>query len=113
MKNYKMQMITETVILVLFIGADTRIENTSQSNIVQFCRQDRNEMICQPDLINQENSMLIADLDMDGSQELVSYMSTFVPSDEDPENNWKLVSYVRLLRLQSELPAYYDQEKRN
>lgn len=113
LKNYKMQMITETVILVLFIGADTRIENTSQSNIVQFCRNDRNEMICQPDLINQENSMLIADLDMDGSQELVSYMSTFVPADEDPENNWKLVSYVRLLRLQSELPAYYDQEKRN
>ncbi|KAH8302217.1 hypothetical protein KR044_004173 [Drosophila immigrans] len=113
MKNYKMQMITETVILVLFIGADTRIENTSQSNIVQFCRSDRNEVICQPDLINQENSMLIADLDMDGSQELVSYMSTFVPADDDPINNWKLVSYVRLLRLQSELPSFYEQEKRN
>ncbi|XP_034110906.1 uncharacterized protein LOC117572302 [Drosophila albomicans] len=113
MKNYKMQMTTETVILVLFIGADTRIENTSQSNIVQFCRSDRNEMICQPDLINQENSMLIADLDMDGSQELVSYMSTFVPADDDPVNNWKLVSYVRLLRLQSELPYFYEQEKHN
>lgn len=114
MKNYKMQMITETVILVLFIGADTRIENTSQSNIVQFCRNDRNEMpICQPDLTNQENSMLIADLDQDGSQELVSYMSTFVDGGPDPERDWKLVSYVRLLRLQSELPAFYDQEQRN
>ncbi|EDV95810.1 uncharacterized protein LOC6558832 [Drosophila grimshawi] len=119
MKNYKMQMITETVILVLFIGADTRIENTSQSNIVQFCRSDHNnenseEMICQPDLTNQENSMLIADLDQDGSQELVSYMSTFVQDNvDDPASDWKLVSYVRLLRLQSELPAFYDQEKRN
>ncbi|XP_064541089.1 uncharacterized protein LOC135430366 [Drosophila montana] len=113
MKNYKMQMITETVILVLFIGADTRIENTSQSNIIQFCRNDRNEMICQPDLNNQENSMLIADLDSDGSQELVSYMSTFVQANDEPTSDWKLVSYVRLLRLQAELPAFYDQEKRN
>lgn len=116
MKNYKMQMITETVILVLFIGADTRIENTSQSNIVQFCRNvDRNELpVCQPDLTNQENSMLIADLDQDGSQELVSYMSTFVVGEPDPERDWKLVSYVRLLRLQSELPAFYEQpDQRN
>ncbi|KAM8710832.1 hypothetical protein ACLKA7_017459 [Drosophila subpalustris] len=120
LNNYRMQMITETVILVLFIGADTRIENISQSNIVQFCRHnERLELItCQPDLCNQENSLLIADLDMDGSQELVSYMSTFVPADElqqqqQQQNNWKLISYVRLLRLQSELPAYYDQEKHN
>ncbi|EDW17336.2 uncharacterized protein Dmoj_GI16843 [Drosophila mojavensis] len=113
MKNYKMQMITETVILVLFIGADTRIENTSQSNIIQFCRSDRNEMICQPDLLNQENSMLIADLDTDGSQELVSYMSTFVKPSEYPYTDYKLISYVRLLRIQSELPAYYEQDKLN
>ncbi|XP_030239480.1 uncharacterized protein LOC108658737 isoform X2 [Drosophila navojoa] len=113
MKNYKMQMITETVILVLFIGADTRIVNTSQSNIIQFCRSDRNEMICQPDLLNQENSMLIADLDTDGSQELVSYMSTFVKPSEYPYTDYKLISYVRLLRIQSELPAYYEQEKLN
>ncbi|XP_030386301.1 uncharacterized protein LOC115633071 [Scaptodrosophila lebanonensis] len=112
LNNYKMQMITETVILVLFIGADTRIENTSQSNIVQFCRNNHNEVVCQPDLNNQENSMLIADLDQDGSQELVSYMSTFVQANEEPDN-WKLVTYVRLLRLQSELPAFYDEEKRN
>lgn len=113
MKNYKMQMITETVILVLFIGADTRIENTSQSNIIQFCRNERNEMICQPDLLNQENSMLIADLDTDGSQELVSYLSTFVKPSEYPYTDYKLISYVRLLRIQSELPAFYEQEKLN
>ncbi|EDW79325.2 uncharacterized protein Dwil_GK13540 [Drosophila willistoni] len=107
---YKMQMITETVILALFMGADTRIENTSQSNIVQFCRHDRNEVICQPDLNNQEHSMLIADLDQDGSQELVTYMSTFVMAEE---HEWKLITYVRLLRIQSELPIYYEDEKHN
>ncbi|XP_001353225.3 uncharacterized protein [Drosophila pseudoobscura] len=111
--SYKMQMITETVILVLFMGADTRIENTSQSNIVQFCRQDRNEMVCQPDINNQEHSMLIADLDQDGSQELVTYMSSFVHAEEQPLSEWKLVTYVRLLRIQSELPAYYEDEKHN
>lgn len=112
MENYNIQRITESVILVLFIGADTRIENTSQSNIVQFCRNDRKEVVCQPDLNNQENSMLIADLDQDNSQELVSYMSTFVQANDDPQD-WRLVTYVRLLRLQSELPAFYEDVKHN
>ncbi|XP_075147022.1 uncharacterized protein LOC142221249 [Haematobia irritans] len=112
MDNYKMQMITESVILVLFIGSETRIENTSQSNIVQFCRSHRKDVVCQPDLNNQENSMLIADLDQDGSQELVSYMSTFVQGSENPKD-WRLVTYVRLLRLQSELPAFYGDIKNN
>ncbi|KAH8295800.1 hypothetical protein KR018_009687 [Drosophila ironensis] len=111
--NYKMQLITESVILVIFVGADTRIENTSQSNIIQFCRNDRNEVVCQPDLNNQEHSMLIADLDQDGSQELVTYTSTFVHSEEQPLSQWKLLTYVRLLRLQSELPAFYENVKHN
>nr|XP_014099184.2 uncharacterized protein LOC106624044 [Bactrocera oleae] len=106
LNNYKMHMITETVMLVIFIGADYRIENTSQSNIVQFCRNDHNEIVCQPDLNNQENSMLIADFDMDGSQELVSYSSTFTEHGDDPDD-WKLVTYVRLLRLQAEMPIVY------
>lgn len=108
MDNYQMQIITESVILMLFIGTETRTENTSQSNIVQFCRNDRAEVVCQPDLNNQENSMLIADLDQDGSEELVSYTSTFVQS-ADPQD-WRLLSYVRLLRLQSELPLFYADE---
>lgn len=70
----QMRLIKETVVLIVFNSTDIRIENTSQSNIVQFCRSDSkgNEM-CQPDLNYQENSVLIADLDRDGSQELVSY----------------------------------------
>ncbi|XP_017035056.1 uncharacterized protein [Drosophila kikkawai] len=112
--GYKMQKITETVILVLFVGADTHIENTSQSDIIQFCRHDRNELVCQPDLNNQDHSMLIADLDQDGSQELVTYTSTFVHTDdEQPRNEFKLLTYVRLLRLQAELPAYYEDGRRN
>ncbi|XP_054732713.1 uncharacterized protein LOC129240759 [Anastrepha obliqua] len=110
LNNYKMQMITETVMLVIFVGAEYRIENTSQSNIVQFCRNDHNEVICQPDLNNQENSMLIADFDMDGSQELVSYSSTFTQHGDDPED-WRLVTYVRLLRLQAELPGIYGEKQ--
>ncbi|KAH8246032.1 hypothetical protein KR026_008100 [Drosophila bipectinata] len=111
--SYKMQMITETVMLVIFVGADTRIENTSQSNIVQFCRNDRNEVVCQPDLNNQEYSTLIADLDQDGSQELVTYTSTFVHPEEKPLSEWKLLTYVRLLRLQSELPVFYENVMHN
>jgi len=106
-----MNMITESVLLVLFVGADTHIENTSQSNIIQFCRHDRKEMVCQPDLNNQDHSMLIADLDQDGSQELVTYMSTFVHPEDQPFSEWKLLTYVRLLRLQAELPAYYEKDE--
>ncbi|KAH8360415.1 hypothetical protein KR200_004224 [Drosophila serrata] len=112
--GYKMHRITETVILVLFVGADTHIENTSQSDIIQFCRHDRTELVCQPDLNNQDHSMLIADLDQDGSQELVTYTSTFVHAgDEQPRNEFKLLTNVRLLRLQADLPAYYEDGKRN
>lgn len=106
--NYKMQLIKETVYIIIFNGGHTDFENTSQSNIVQFCRNNSDhDMICQPDLNNQENSLLIADLDQDGSQELVSYYSTFVNQNED-NKAWKLVTYVNLLRLEAELPSLYE-----
>lgn len=109
----QMRLIKETVVLIVFNSTDTRIENTSQSNIVQFCRTDskRNE-ICQPDLNNQENSVLIADLDQDGSQEMVSYYSTFV-ENENEVNKWKLMTYVQLLRLESELPKLYATDEKH
>lgn len=109
----QMRLIKETVVLIVFNSTDTRIENTSQSNIVQFCRSDskRNE-ICQPDLNYQENSVLIADLDQDGSQELVSYYSTFV-ENENEVNKWKLMTYVQLLRLESELPKLYANDEKH
>lgn len=110
----KMRLIKETILLIVFNSTDTRIENTSQSNIIQFCRdtgaQDDADVECQPDLNYQENSLLIADLDADGSQELVSYYSTFVRNEDltvEPEQ-WKLITYVQLLRLESELPKLYN-----
>lgn len=108
----QMRLIKETVVLIVFNSTDTRIENTSQSNIIQFCRDSKRTEICQPDLNYQENSVLIADLDQDGSQELVSYYSTFVENENDV-NKWKLMTYVQLLRLESELPKLYaTNEKR-
>lgn len=103
----KMRLIKETVILIVFNSTDTRIENTSQSNIIQFCRTEGTEVSCQPDLNYQENSVLIADLDQDGSQELVTYYTTFVSTGDDSKMEWKLITYVQLLRLEAELPKLY------
>lgn len=110
----RMRLIKETVILMVFNSTDIRIENTSQSNIIQFCTNDKNgsEPTCQPDLNYQENSLLIADLDQDGSQELVSYYSTYIDT-EDERNRWKLMTYVQLLRLEAELPKLYDSDEKN
>lgn len=109
----QMRFIKETVVLIVFNSTDIRIENTSQSNIIQFCRTDnKRHEVCQPDLNNQENSLLIADLDQDGSQELVSYYSTFVESESD-SNKWKLMTFVQLLRLESELPKLYASDDKH
>lgn len=108
-----MRLIKETVVLIVFNSTDIRIENTSQSNIIQFCRaSDTKIEMCQPDLNYQENSVLIADMDQDGSQELVSYYSTFV-ENENQRNKWKLMTYVQLLRLESELPKLYAIDERH
>lgn len=108
----QMRIIKETIVLIIFNSSDIRIENTSQSNIVQFCRNDGQNEVCQPDLNYQENSVLIADLDLDGSQELVSYYSTFVENENEP-SKWKLVTYVQLLRLESELPKLYAVDEKH
>lgn len=110
-----MRIINETVVLVVFNSTDTRIENTSQSNIVQFCRRDDGSsvMSCQPDLNYQENSVLIADLDQDGSQELVTYCTTFVNDGDDSKMDWKLETNVQLLRLEAELPKLYMVDEKN
>lgn len=104
-----MRTIKETIVLIILNSSDIRIENTSQSNIVQFCRNE----VCQPDLNYQENSVFIADLDQDGSQELVSYYSTFVEQAENDASKWKLSTYVQLLRLQSELPKLYAVDEKH
>lgn len=107
----RMRLIKETVILIVFNSTDTKIENTSQSNIIQFCQGEQTEIECQPDLNYQENSLLIADLDQDGSQELVSFYSTYTyngGNDTNDPSNWELVTYLQLLRLEAELPKLYS-----
>ncbi|XP_053665585.1 uncharacterized protein LOC128714730 [Anopheles marshallii] len=120
----RMRYLKETIKLIVFNSSYIKIENTSQSNVIQFCRETINgdpadPVLCQPDLNYQENSLLIADLDDDGSQELVSYYSTFVKTatnDADgmgagvgvgPGATMKLKTFVQLLRLESELPKLY------
>lgn len=118
----KMRLLKETILLIVFNSTDMRIENTSQNSIVQFCQKTvtsrlvgikkekkTEESLCQPDLNYQENSLLIADLDNDGEQELVSYYSTFVNENVEgsPYDKWKLKTHVQLIRLESELPKLY------
>ncbi|XP_055621017.1 uncharacterized protein LOC129765154 [Toxorhynchites rutilus septentrionalis] len=109
----KMRYLKETVKLIVFNSTDIKIENTSQSNVIQFCREnvkDSSDIICQPDLNYQENSLMIADLDNDGSQELVSYYSTFIKAESEvgERSGMKLKTFVQLLRLESELPKLYN-----
>ncbi|XP_001849162.2 uncharacterized protein LOC6039568 [Culex quinquefasciatus] len=109
----RMRYLKETVKLIVFNSTDIKIENTSQSNVIQYCRENKEvkeDVVCQPDLNYQENSLIIADLDDDGSQELVSYYSTFVKAEAGPgdRSGMKLKTFVQLLRLESELPKLFN-----
>lgn len=114
-ENVSIEHLMERVILVTFNSTDVRVVNASQSDVVQICNIEGN---CQPNINNQENSLLITDLDGDGSRELVTYLSTFVCSDENiaeeyPQtltdcNSWRLRSTIRVVRLEAELPKLYE-----
>lgn len=94
----------EHVVLIMFNGTNHKVINTSQSDVIQFCRRD----ICQPDMNYQENSVTISDLDEEGfnlDQELISFYSTFV---EETDAEWKLVTYVQSFRLEQELTSFYN-----
>lgn len=117
----KIHYLKESIMLIVFNSTNMKFENTSQSSIVQFCQKttngrdkknatSSNDAICQPDLSNQENSILITDIDGDGSKELVSFYSTFVNENESKDvtnDQWKLKTYVQLFKLESELPQLY------
>jgi hypothetical protein len=103
---------------VSFDKMQTHNVNVSQMDIVQICVRgpvDTNTPLplCQPDLEYQEKSLMIADLDGDQSHELISYYSTFVapesysPKNANPYDNWRLVSVVKVIRLESELPKLF------
>lgn len=58
--------------------------------------------------------MLIADLDQDGSQELISYLTTYTTNNPEGSSvaldasKWHLQSRVRVVRLEAELPKLYE-----
>lgn len=108
----------ESIMLIVFNSSNMKVENASQSNIVQFCQRTVNQKdkrgdgdsICQPDLSYQENSVLITDIDGDGSKELVSYYSTFINENQSGDivgDRWKLKTYIQLFKLETELPKLY------
>lgn len=118
----KLFFLEESIMLIVFNSTNMKVENASQSNIVQFCQKtvnpkDKNgekksdsDSVCQPDLSYQENSVLITDIDGDGSKELVSYYSSFInenPSDDAGTDRWKLKTFIQLFKLESELPKLY------
>lgn len=101
----------ERIVLVMFSpngSPGPHIVNASQSDIVQLCQAKTNT--CQPHLSFQEYSLLLADLDKDGSQDLITYLVTYVPSEKtaDSPTSWSLVSQIRVIRLEHELPKLYE-----
>lgn len=107
------RFLKESILLIVFNKTHMRAENASQSNIVQICRTAASESLCQPDLSYQENSLIITDIDGDGSKELVSYYSTFFDENHEEnskEDRWKLKTYIQLFKLETELPKLYGSE---
>ncbi|KAF5286684.1 hypothetical protein FQA39_LY16167, partial [Lamprigera yunnana] len=94
----QVNLIMERVVLITFNNTNFHVINASLTEITQLCFSQQ----CQPSLENQNNSLLIADLDKDGSQELVSYSSTFTRR-VDSKETWQLVSNMKVIRLEAEL----------
>lgn len=102
--------IMERVVLITFNNTNFHVINASLTEITQLCFPNEAKVLCQPGLENQNSSLLITDLDMDGSQELVSYSSTYLKR-EDPKDYWQLVSNMKVIRLEAELPKLYEVAK--
>ncbi|KAJ8949316.1 hypothetical protein NQ318_006741, partial [Aromia moschata] len=107
-QSYYMNEISERIVLITFNETDTHIINASLTDVYQICNGPNYPNNCQPDHKGQQNSLLIADMDHDGSQELISYSSSYVNKDnDDGSKNWHLVSYLKVFRLENELPTFY------
>lgn len=119
--------IFERVVLITFNDTNVHVINASLVNITQLCfpgrptssvRNDSQQSVyslqCQPDIRNQAESILIADLDRDGAQELVSYSSTFECGEDgvgSTLDGCQLISSVKVIRLEAELPKLYESAK--
>lgn len=106
--TYFINTISERVVLITFNDTNIHVINASLSEINQICFASNGECICQPDIKSQEKSISVGDLDQDGSQELISYSSSYVIKEESA--NWTLVSSIKVIRLEAELPKLYEEK---
>lgn len=96
--------VSEGVVMITFNDTDVHVINASFTEINQICRKDLKDLPnCQPSVDNQKDSLLVQDLDHDSSKELISFYSSYVKKEDD----WHLISYMKVLRLEEELPKLY------
>lgn len=100
--------IVERVVLITFNESNVHVINASLTEITQLCVPFYDDYICQPDLHSQENSVSVGDLDQDGSQELISYSSSFIRREDIQD--WMLISNITVIRLEAELPKLYEEK---
>lgn len=108
-RNMTLQIntIKENIVIITCNDTDIRVINASETNITQLCFpvDNTNEMDCQPD-VTQHDSLFVADVDEEGSQDIINYSSSFVQNEES-EDGWVLLSSMHILHLESELPKLF------
>lgn len=107
-KTFYLNEVSEIVAMITFNETDTHIINASLTDRYQICTEPDDANVCQPATKNQQDSLLIADMDHDSSQELISYSSSYIKREDEGKDNWRLVSFVKVLRLEDELPKLYE-----
>ena len=82
---------TVYVTIVLVNNTEVKEINPSQNEIIQLCSSQN----CQPNLLRQDKSLLVADLNNDGIYEIISYCSTYNLF----EKTQSLTSKVQIVKL--------------
>lgn len=107
-KNLTEVSLEERVMLLTYNATNFKTINASQAPIKQLCYTEINK-VCQPDLALQEKSVLLVDLDNDGSQELISYLASYQSVDGgDDTQKYVLKTTVKVIQLEKELPKLYE-----
>lgn len=97
--------IKERTVIITFNSTNVHVINSSITDFTQLCFDNGN---CQPSVSNQVDSLVITDLDGDGSKEFVGYSSSFYPvNSANVTNNWVLTSSIKVFHLENELPKLY------
>ncbi|XP_018569532.1 uncharacterized protein LOC108909627 [Anoplophora glabripennis] len=107
-KTYYLNEISEIVVLITFNETDRHIINASLTDRYQICMEPDDLNSCEPDHEDERDSLLIADMDHDNSLELISYSSSYIKRPDEGSDNWHLVSFVKVLRLENELRKLYE-----